>query len=162
MERPILRLYELVVRKLVVRKKVVVVACCIFFLVPAWASISDRNDKIVVISHPSIEDTVYQRRTLRAIFGMRLNAWPDGKKVSVYVLETTDERHLQFCRDILKMLPYRLQKNWDRLMYSGTGVAPTYVKSLEEMKRLVAATPGALGYLTENSIDPTVVALEVK
>lgn len=84
---------------------------------------------------------------LRGVFGMRVRLWPDGEPVRVFVLRDDAPEHAEFCKGVLRMYPYQLRQAWDRLVYSGTGQPPIEVSSLEEMRRRVAETRGAIGYL---------------
>jgi ABC-type phosphate transport system substrate-binding protein len=100
-----------------------------------------------VVIHPQSSTAQISRSLLRGIFGMRVRTWPDGTPVRVYVLEDDDPTHVEFCKSVLRIYPYQLRQNWDRLVYSGTGQPPIGVSSEQELLRLVAQTPGAIGYL---------------
>lgn len=100
-----------------------------------------------VIVNSNVSQTKMLRNTLRAIFGMRLHKWPDGSAIKVFVLRDDDTVHIKFSKSILHMFPYQLRRAWDRQVYSGTGQAPNEVASIEEMRKKVAGTPGAIGYL---------------
>lgn len=116
----------------------------------------------VVITHPGNANTALPLSSVRAIFSMRLNTWPDGTQVTVFVLPDRHPAHARFSRTVLKMLPYRLRREWDRLVFSGTGIAPIEVKDEAEMRRRVAGTPGSIGYLDEGLVDESVRSLVVK
>ncbi len=47
------------------------------------------------------------------------------------------------------MYSYVLRAAWDRMVFTGTGLAPTVVRSEEEMRRRVRETPGAIGYVSD-------------
>lgn len=115
-----------------------------------------------IVTHPSNAKAVMTLASIRAIFSMRLNTWPDGTAVTVFVLPDRNPLHAEFSRTVLKMLPYRLRSEWDRLVFSGTGVAPIEVSSVEEMRRRVAGTPGSIGYLDEGDLDESVRAIKVQ
>ena len=102
------------------------------------------------------------RYVLSAIFGMRLTTWPDGTAIRVFVL--SEENHLNslFCKQILHIFPHQLRTAWDRLVYSGTGQAPAVLVSEQEMRTRIANTPGAIGYLTKETLDDTVAILPVE
>lgn len=87
------------------------------------------------------------REAIREIFFMRLNAWPDGSPIRVFVLPDNDPVHIQFSKEVLGVFPFQLRSAWDRMVYSGTGVAPTTVETQEEMKNRIQATPGGIGYI---------------
>lgn len=86
---------------------------------------------------------------VREIFFMRLNTWPDGSSIHVFVLPDNHPLNIRFAKEILGVYPFQLRSAWDRLVYSGTGVAPTTVESLEEMRKRVESTPGGIGYIGE-------------
>jgi ABC-type phosphate transport system, periplasmic component len=85
--------------------------------------------------------------TLREIFFMRRTTWPDGTPISVFVLPDTHPLHIRFAKRILGVYPFQLRSAWDRLIYSGTGLPPFVVDSVEEMRARVQATPGSIGYV---------------
>lgn len=100
-----------------------------------------------VVAHPGHPGAEISRSLLRGVFGMRVRAWPDGTPVRVFVLEDANPVHAEFTEDVLRMYPYQLRQNWDRLLYSGTGQPPVTVPSEAELLRRVAETPGAIGYV---------------
>lgn len=116
----------------------------------------------VVITHPGNANTAMSLASVRAIFSMRLNTWPDGTAVTVFVLPDRHPQHAHFSRTVLKMLPYRLRREWDRLVFSGTGAAPIEVANTDEMRRRVASTPGSIGYLDGGELDESVRALAIQ
>lgn len=102
---------------------------------------------VEVITSPDRANIPLDRTLLRSIFAMRQREWPDGQPTHVFVLPDTSELHDLFCREQLGTYPYVLRSAWDRMVYTGTGFAPTVVDSEAEMRRRVASTPGAIGYV---------------
>ncbi len=86
--------------------------------------------------------------TLRAIYTLRQTRWPDGQPVRVFVLPDDDPLHAAFAKGVLGMYPYQLRQVWDQMTFSGMGQAPVQVSRQAEMLRRVAATPGAIGYVS--------------
>lgn len=121
--------------------------CCGLCLVQiSFAEDAPDNGITVVVNHPGIENEL-SLLTLRAIFSKRKRSWGNGKAITVVVLPDDHILHKQFCRRILKMYPYVLRDNWDRITFSGTGTAPVVVSNEKHLKHLVASTPGAIGYI---------------
>ena len=89
------------------------------------------------------------REQLRAIFFVRQTKWSDGTPVRVFVLPDRHALHIRFTKEVLGVYPYQLRSTWDRMVYSGTGVPPTAVQGVDEMRNRVEATPGGIGYLAE-------------
>lgn len=102
---------------------------------------------VEVIVSPSLADMEMDRSLLRAIFTMRVREWPDGSPVRVFVLPDDNPLSDVFYRERLGMYSYVLRRAWDRMVFTGTGLAPTIVRSEQEMIRRVRATPGAIGYV---------------
>jgi ABC-type phosphate transport system substrate-binding protein len=100
-----------------------------------------------VITHPGLKGTVVDGEMLRAVFTMRLRQWPDGTPIRVFVLPDDSELHVNFVRERLSTYPYVLRSVWDRLVFTGTGFAPTLVQSEQEMRERVQNTAGAIGYV---------------
>lgn len=127
--------------RVVARAWRVAVAGCLLALA---AEVPAAEVEIVAQGERSVRlDTV----SLRAIFSVRVRSWPDGTPVKVFVLPDDHPLHQQFCREWLGTFPYVLRASWDRLVFTGTGIAPEVVGSEEEMRRKVARTRGAIGYV---------------
>lgn len=103
---------------------------------------------VSIITSPDRGATPLERGLVRALFGMRLREWPDGTPVRVFVLPDSDPVHELFCREELGTYPYVLRTTWDRLVYTGTGVAPEVVHNEKEMRDRVTGTRGAIGYVS--------------
>jgi ABC-type phosphate transport system substrate-binding protein len=121
-----------------------------------------ENSDTYVICHQDTPQDSISKNTLRAIFSMHLQEWQDGSAVKVFVLGDKNKIHQNFTKTHLGFFPYQLRRSWDRLVFSGTGEAPTKVESIEQMKRLVATTKGAIGYIASNQLEQNVKRLEVK
>ena len=108
---------------------------------------SVRAASVQVITHPDRAAITLDRNLMRAIFTMRVREWPDHRPTRVFVLADDSQLHDVFCREQLGTYPYVLRSAWDRMVFTGTGLAPTRVTSESEMKRKVESTPGAIGYI---------------
>ncbi len=116
----------------------------------------------LITNNENDENHSIKRRTLRAIYSMRTQSWPNGKRLTVFVLPDNEVLHEKFCQQVLGVLPYQLRKSWDRLIFSGKAGAPIKVNTIAEMKQRVAVTPGAIGYITDNYLDDSITIVEVK
>jgi hypothetical protein len=102
---------------------------------------------VQVIVSPSLANVTLDRSLLRAVFTMRVREWPDGTPIHVFVLPDDNPLSDQFYREQLGMYSYVLRRAWDRMVFTGTGFAPTVVRSEAEMIARVRATPGAIGFV---------------
>jgi ABC-type phosphate transport system substrate-binding protein len=138
------------------------IAAVAFLLACLFISRLSEAADVVVVVNPSVTVRKLPGGTLRAIFGMRLLKWNDGKPIRVFVLDDNQPVHVAFCKEVLDLFPYQLRQSWDRLVFSGTGQAPIQVASEEEILASVAATPGAVGYLRRSMVDDRVNILSTK
>jgi ABC-type phosphate transport system substrate-binding protein len=125
-------------------------------LATAVFSAAAADDRPVVIVNARVDEQAIPLVNVRTIFSMRLSYWKNGLPVRVFVLADDHPTHVQFSKQVLGIYPYQLRWAWDRLVFSGTGQAPTTVSDEEEMKRRVSSTPGAIGYLSRSKVDETV------
>lgn len=126
------------------------------------ANIVRGAELFAVVANPGISEQTMSKNALRAIFGMRLQVWPDGNPIKVFVLPDDHPIHIDFSKEVINVFPYQLRAAWDRLVFSGTGQAPIEVRTEEEMRTQVAATPGAIGYLREAMVNDQIRVLQIK
>jgi hypothetical protein len=139
-------------------KSRLVYICCIWLAL--LCSPLAAAQSLVVNKGLSI-DSINQE-TLRSVMSMRMRVWEDGTPVRVFVLPDQHPLHQQFCKKVLGLFPHQLRRTWDRLVYAGLGQAPVEVASQQEMRRLVGATPGAIGYLEKDMIDDSVRQITIE
>jgi ABC-type phosphate transport system substrate-binding protein len=84
---------------------------------------------------------------LRRIYSMRQVKWANGVPITIFVLSSTTKIHQQFCKETLRLFPYQLDRIWNKLTFSGMGIAPTIVSSEQELIQAVKLTTGAIGYI---------------
>ena len=124
--------------------------------------VARAHEHYEVVVHASVNTRSLPSNSLRAIFGMRQQTWPDGTPIKVFVLADDAPLHDSFCKEKLSAFPYQMRQAWDRLVFSGTGQAPIKVSSSEEMFNKVASTPGAIGYLEKSKISERINVLQIK
>lgn len=101
----------------------------------------------LVLVHPTVAIDAMTPAQLRSIYLKRQVVWPDGLPIQVFMLPLKSEVHTQFSQSRLQLFPYQLERNWQKLTFSGIGTPPTEVSSATEMLHLIQTTPGAIGYL---------------
>ncbi|NQY87521.1 MAG: hypothetical protein HRT51_07185 [Colwellia sp.] len=132
--------------------------CLLIFL----SCISVSTYAVNVIVHSSVSESVLTTSQLRRIYTMRLTQWMDGQRITVYVLPRHHLLHLQFSKERLEMYPYQLDRIWNKLTYSGLGVAPITIMSPEALVEAVRTTPGAIGYVEKLKDEKGFYVIEVK
>jgi hypothetical protein len=112
----------------------------------------EKTPAVDAIVSPSLANVNLDRSLLRAVFTMRVRQWPDGSPIKVFVLPDSDPLSDQFYRERLGMYSYVLRRAWDRMVFTGTGLAPTVVGTEKEMIERVRSTPGAIGYVRKREL----------
>lgn len=128
----------------------------------AFAFAFGAADGDTLITHPSVDIQSLSQNEARLFVSMRLNQWPNGERLRVFVLPDNHPLHERVVKGILGLYPYQLRRAWDRQLFSGTGQAPVVVSTESELIDRVAKTPGALGYAESGSLNPSVRAVEVR
>jgi ABC-type phosphate transport system substrate-binding protein len=128
------------------------VLAALLLLLSSAASPHDTALPVDVIVSPSLTSMQLDRSLLRAVFTMRVRQWPDGSPIRVFVLPDNDPLSDHFYRERLGMYSYVLRRAWDRMVFTGTGFAPTVVQTEQEMIERVRSTPGAIGYVGKREL----------
>jgi hypothetical protein len=92
---------------------------------------------------------------------MRLRKWPNGSPITLVTMADDNHVHINFVQQTVRLFPHQLRRNWDKLIYSGTGQAPIEVKTEAEMIDYVSKTPGAIGYVSKEPINENVTTLKL-
>ena len=128
-----------------------------------YSSLSFGEHSPKIISSHSISEDRLTLSYIRAIFSMRIRTWPDGTPIKVFVLPHNSAAHTAFCKQRLKIYPYVLKDQWERVMYSGTGGQATVVESEQQMQRQVSETKGAIGYIFHSQLaEPNLIILNTE
>ncbi|GAA5315919.1 MAG: hypothetical protein AseanaTS_11240 [Candidatus Pelagadaptatus aseana] len=114
-----------------------------------------------VIVNDAIDTGVLNRQSVQAIFTMSRQHWDDRQAIVVVVLPSRHPAHAHFVRNVLDIYPYQLKKSWDRLIFSGRGVAPDQVVDETEMLQRVASQPGAIGYVSDKTLAANVKGVKI-
>ena len=80
---------------------------------------------------------------------MQIRKWPSGQAIQVFILPSTSSLHRKFVIDRLQIQAHQLDRIWNRMLFTGTGKAPTVVDSEDAMLKMIQTTPGAVGYVSK-------------
>lgn len=108
-----------------------------------------RVEPIVLVMHSSRGSQGLSVTDLKNIYLGRKKTWSDGTAIQPYMRPPRAGAGFSFHRDILKMTPARYRYHWQGLQLSGQGRQPRTLTLPTDVIQSVAASPGALGYVTE-------------
>lgn len=142
-------------KDIVISRYIFLSLICILFCFSASTS------GVEVIAHKAVAQKSLSVAQLRRIYTMRQVRWPDKTPIKVFVLPSNHALHQQFTQSTLNILPYKLDRIWNKLTFSGLGVAPTIVATPELLLKAVSATPGALGYVEKVTKEDIVNVIQI-
>lgn len=132
----------------------------IAYLACSGFSVAD-SERTFVITYPSTSISEIPKNHIRSIFTMRLRQWPNGSPITLVTMADDHPVHINFVQATVRLFPHKLRKNWDKLIYSGTGQAPIEVKTEAEMIDYVSKTPGTIGYVSKEPVNENVTVLKL-
>lgn len=105
-----------------------------------------QNDAVVLVAHNSVPGNALSKTDVQNIFlGKKTKL--ESAPISIILLKE-GELHEQFLKDYLSRTPDQYLKYWKKLIFTGEGKAPKTVATEEELVQYVAATEGAIGYVS--------------
>jgi ABC-type phosphate transport system substrate-binding protein len=108
-----------------------------------------RVEPIVLVVHVSRGSQALSVTDLKNIYLGRKKTWSDGTAIQPYMRPPRGGAGFTFHRNILKMTPARYRYHWQGLQLSGQGRQPRTLTLPADVLQSVAASPGAIGYVTE-------------
>ncbi len=117
-----------------------------------------RADVVAVVSaHNAI--TVLSKNQVADIFLGKASRFPDGQlAVPIDQAEASPLRN-EFYLKFTGKSPAQLTAHWSKIIFTGRGQPPPVVSNSTEMKRRIAANPGAIGYIEQSMVDASVKVL---
>ncbi|MCB2230473.1 hypothetical protein KQH82_07135 [bacterium] len=131
----------------------------LILIAPLFAVSGDDSDTtIVVIANRAAPDTALDRGALLDFYTGDIQAWSDGTRVRLFDLEGHKDVRDRFF-DYLGKTSSRMRSIWLKNMLSGEGHPPDALSDEEAVVRQVAATPGAIGFVTRAHVGDSVKVL---
>jgi ABC-type phosphate transport system substrate-binding protein len=93
---------------------------------------------------------------LAAIFSGGMKYWKNGVNITIFNAPANTAPRTEFDGVVLNMTPEQVSRYWLDRRIRGEGTPPRQVPSAELMARLVAALPGAISYVPEDKVIPSV------
>lgn len=124
-------------------------------LCAGFGSVRAESLKIVLIAAPQAPRLAFDRYTLRNVFLKKIFVDRGGQPLIPVNLPAGSPLREAFAREVIHLPGTQQDDYWNRQYFQG--VSPPYVlASQEAVVRFVAATPGAIGYVTPCYVDSSV------
>ena len=92
---------------------------------------------------------------LALIYRRKKLFWNEGVRVAPINLQANDPLRQLFSQRVLHTSPEEMERYWNGMYFNGIS-PPHVVASAEAVLRIVAQTPGAVGYVAYCDVDPRV------
>ncbi len=114
---------------------------------------------VAVIVNPTVETRSISKDRLLDMFTGDIKHWENGEPVVLLDLETRGPVKDAFY-GFLGKTSSKMKAIWLRMVLSGEGQPPRAVAD-EDVVKIVAETPGAIGYVNRSRVDTSVVTVLV-
>lgn len=131
-------------------------------LSPAFLSGAGSDQSLAIIVNPSnpVENCSFEE--LRKIFMGEKSHWPNGRRITLVMLDPTLPERKVVLREIYNMSEKDLNNHFIQGVFSGGVLAPPKtLASAAEVRKFVFNVPGAIGYVRGTDVDPSVKILRI-
>lgn len=121
----------------------------------ALAALTTAFATPVAVGHPGLAGEKIDAATLKAVFLGKKVSWEGAGRITIAALKGGDIAE-QFLKAVVEMSPSQFNNHWRRLAMTGGGSAPKFFEREDELRKFVAETPGAIGFLDRANADASV------
>jgi ABC-type phosphate transport system substrate-binding protein len=115
---------------------------------------AQAGDFVVIVNKANT--AAVDKTTIAKIYTGESKSWSDGTPVMAFDLPEDNPARASFSTDVVGKPISNLKSLWAQLIFSGRALPPKSAPSDDEMKKLVAANKGAVGYIKPGSVDDSV------
>lgn len=120
-----------------------------------------RAADLVVIVSARTPVTTLRADQVADIFLSQTNRFPDGSEAVAVDQNLGSPLRDEFYGKVARRSPALMKAYWTKLIFTGRGQPPAEVDGNVAMRKLVADTPGMIGYVERTALDPSVRAVLV-
>jgi hypothetical protein len=127
---------------------------------PLGGAGSDQSVAIIVNPSNPVENCSFD--DLRKIFMGEKSHWPNGRRITLVMLDPAQPERKVVLREIYNMSEKDLNNHFIQGVFTGGVLAPPKtLASAAEVRRFVFNVPGAIGYVKGTEVDASVKTLRI-
>lgn len=130
----------------------------VIFLVSIGAT--DVHSQVAIIAHKAVPVDTLTHAQVRDYYTGDVKSWSDKTPVVVIDLKAQSEIKDAFYK-LLGLTSSRMKSIWLKKLLLGEGNPPEALKSVDEVMKKVASTPGAIGYVSQSMVSGEVKVLRI-
>lgn len=124
--------------------------------------LSAFQDDLAIIVNKSNPTEALTLAELRNVFLAERSRWPNGRKITITMLDSGNPERDAVLRTIYRMREADFNRNFLRARFTGeTTEEPKLLASPNNMVRFVFNAPGAIGYVRASNLDSSVKVLRI-
>jgi ABC-type phosphate transport system substrate-binding protein len=113
----------------------------------------------VLIGNKNVAAEKLDAATVKSIFLGKKVAWDGAGRITLAVLKGGPVAE-EYFKSAVEMTASAFNNHWRRLAMTGGGTAPKSFEKEEDLRKFVAETPGAVGFVDSTNADDSVVILK--
>lgn len=106
--------------------------------------------------------TALSRSEVSNVFLGKTNRFPDGTPAVPIDQPEGSTLRAEFYRGVSNRQPADLKAYWSKMIFTGRGQPPTVADNDEQVKKILASRPDAIGYIDRTAVDPRIKVLAVQ
>lgn len=120
------------------------------------------QDDLAIIVNKSNTTDALTLAELRNVFLAERSRWPNGRKITITMLDAGNPERDVVLRTIYRMRESDFSRNFLRARFTGeTTEEPKLLASPTNMVRFIFNAPGAIGYVRASNLDSSVKVLRI-
>ncbi len=112
--------------------------------------------EIAVIVHPSVDISSLTQDNVQRIFLGKATRFANGQPAKPINQDAGNAIRDEFISKVLDKSQGQYRSYWSRLIFTGKGRPPQDEGGDDDIKKLVASNPDAIGYIDTTSVDDSV------
>lgn len=116
---------------------------------------------VLIIANPDVREGSMEENEIERIYLGKMTRWSDDSLI-VPVMLKKGEIHEEFLDQYLDRTSHRFVSYWRQMVFTGKGIPPKSFTSEAELVAFVAATPGAVGYVSDSGAAPGIQILSIR
>ena len=115
--------------------------------------------EVAVVSSPNFPADSLSLSQVKDIFLGKMTSLPEGTKITVIDHKDGDAVKDEFYDKVVGKTSSQLKAYWAKIIFTGEGFPPKAYSGDKAVKDHVMVTPGAIGYISAESVDKSVKVL---
>ncbi len=117
--------------------------------------------EVLIITNKNVVETTLSVADIKEIFLGKKVLWSDNTSINLVTLG--DENiHKEFLKTYISKTKSQFRIYWQKMLFTGIGLAPKKMGSVEEMVNFVSSTGGAIGYIDIGSVTDAVNSIKIR